>query len=89
MDVFHPASCSRIYHHKAQNKPAYLFIYLFKIRIKKRFLEDTKVQNTNSLFSFFLMPKFCIVTKYLLYKGDFWGEKKSINTLALFSGRKV
>jgi hypothetical protein len=34
------------------------------------------------------MPKFCIVTKYL-YKGDFWGEKKSINTLALFSGRKV
>jgi hypothetical protein len=35
------------------------------------------------------MPKFCIVTKYLLYKGDFWGEKKSINTLALFSGRKV
>jgi hypothetical protein len=24
------------------------------------------------------MPKFCIVTKYLLYKGDFWGEKNAL-----------
>jgi hypothetical protein len=86
MDAFHPTSCSCIYHHKAQNKPAYLFIYL-KVEFLKRFLEHTKLQNTNSLF-FFLMPKFCTVTKYI-YKGDFWGEKKSINTLALFSGRKL